>query len=78
MSQRTKEPLLTKEGQVLKTLRQKHKLTLKEVSQRTGLSDTMVSFVENGRADLPKNNDTLDKLLRVYGGSTQSEGESRF
>ncbi|AGH94431.1 helix-turn-helix domain-containing protein [Pseudobdellovibrio exovorus] len=68
MSQRTKEPLLTKEGQVLKTLRRKHKLTLKEVSQRTGLSDTMVSFIENGRTDLPKNNDTLDKLLRVYGG----------
>lgn len=67
MSQRSQKPVLTKEGQVLKSLRQKHKLTLKEVSQKTGLSDTMVSFIENGRAELPKSNDTLDKLLRVYG-----------
>ena len=67
MSNRSKKPVLTKEGQVLKNLRQKHNLTLKEVSQKTGLSDTMVSFIENGRAELPKSNDTLDKLLRVYG-----------
>ncbi len=67
MSKRSKDPILTKEGQVLKVLRQKHKMTLKEVSQKTGLSDTMVSFIENGRAALPRSNDTLDKLLRTYG-----------
>lgn len=67
MSKRSKDPILTKEGQVLKSLRKKHSLTLSEVSQKSGLSDTMVSFIENGRAALPKSNDTLDKLLRVYG-----------
>jgi transcriptional regulator with XRE-family HTH domain len=69
MSRRSKKPILTKEGQVLKNLREKkHQLTLKQVSEKTGLSDTMVSFIENGRAELPKSNETLDKLLRVYGG----------
>lgn len=28
----------------------------------------MISFIENGRAELPKSNDTLDKLLKTYGG----------
>jgi transcriptional regulator with XRE-family HTH domain len=67
MSRRSNKIELSREGQVLKGLREEHKLTMKQVAAKTGLSDTMISFLENGRVALPKSNDTLEKLLKVYG-----------
>lgn len=66
MSRRSQKIVLSKEGQVLKKLRQKSGLTMKQVASKTGLSDTMISFLENGRVEIPQN-ETLEKLLKVYG-----------
>ncbi|NUN06140.1 MAG: helix-turn-helix domain-containing protein [Bdellovibrio sp.] len=68
MSKRSQQVVLSKEGLVLKQLRIKHNLTMKKAAAKSGLSDTMISFIENGRAELPKSNDTLEQLLKVYGG----------
>jgi transcriptional regulator with XRE-family HTH domain len=66
MSRRSQKIVLSKEGHVLKRLRQKSGLTMKQVVGKTGLSDTMINFLENGRVEIPQN-ETLEKLLKVYG-----------
>lgn len=70
MSRRTRDKLPSHEGLVLKELRTKHKLTLIEVAKVVGVSDGYISQVENGRSD-PPTNETLDALLKAYGGISQ-------
>lgn len=69
MSKRTNTIQLTKEGQVLKQLRKRQCLTLYQVADKTGFSDTYISFIENGRTTPPKD-EALRKLLKVYGNIT--------
>ena len=71
MSKRSEQIKVNREGQVLKQLRLKHKLTMKQAARKAGISDSMVSLIENGRADVPKNTDTLERLLNTYGGITE-------
>lgn len=67
MSKRSGEVILTKEAIILKRLRLKHKLTMKEAGKKSGMSDTMIGLLESGRAEIPKATDALDRLLKTYG-----------
>lgn len=70
MSKRTETVKPTVEGKVLKLLRQKHGLSMRQAGEAMNLSDSMISQVENGRADPPRGV-KLDKWLKTYGGIGQ-------
>lgn len=67
MSRRTQKVIITPEGQVLKQLRAKCDLSMIDVAEKLGISDSYVSQIENGRANPPKD-EMLDKFLALYGG----------
>lgn len=62
---RSAKKLYSPEGQVLKRLRADKKLSMREVADIAGCSDTFISFLENGRAEVPKT-EVFDKILMVY------------
>jgi len=66
MSKRTSQIQITPEGRVLKSLREKHGLSMQAAAKLMGCSDSWISQIENGRADAPKGK-RLDKFLKVYG-----------
>ena len=57
----------TREGRVLKTLRQSRKLSMRDVAELIGKSNTFVCHAENGRLDLTKI--YIENFLRAYGYS---------
>ena len=57
--------ILTKEGAVLKYLRESRKLSVRKAAKIVGLSDTKISHSENGRCDL--NPAIILKCLNAYG-----------
>lgn len=62
---RSDDKIVTKEGKVLKYLRESRKLSVRKVGTIINRSDTWVSHAENGRMDLdPKK---ILKLLNVHG-----------
>lgn len=67
MSKRTSQIIISPEGRILKKLREKHELSMREVGEKLGLSDSYISQIENGRSNCPKG-ETLQKLLQLYGG----------
>lgn len=67
---RSYKVILTNEGQVLKQLRLKHKLSMREAGIRVGVSDSYISLIENGRTDPPRA-DSLARFLKVYGGISE-------
>ena len=62
---RSAKKIYSPESQVLKKLRNEKGLSMKEVGDIVGCSDTFISFLENGRAEIPKT-ELFDKILRVY------------
>lgn len=54
------DPQLLRPGMALRGFRTKQGLTLAEVSQRTGLTASTLSKIENGKMEL-----TVDKLIRI-------------
>lgn len=54
MSKRTNKVIVSPEGRVLKSLRQKHGLSMREAGEKLKVSDSYISQIENGRADCPK------------------------
>ncbi len=62
--QRSNRCVITAEARVLKDLRIKNGLSMKALGKKVGCSDSFISHLENGRADLP--NGTLVKILEVY------------
>ncbi|MEI7973149.1 MAG: helix-turn-helix transcriptional regulator [Bdellovibrio sp.] len=56
---------MTPECYVLKKLRSERKLSMVQVGKLMDCSDSFISFLENGRAEIPKT-DFLDKLLKIY------------
>lgn len=66
MSKRTSRIELTPEGRVLKSLREKHGLSMQAAAKLIGCSDSWISQIENGRADAPKG-PRLNKFLKIYG-----------
>lgn len=63
--QRSNRCVITAEARVLKDLRLKKAYSMKALGKLIGCSDSFVSHLENGRADLPSG--TLMKILDVYG-----------
>jgi transcriptional regulator with XRE-family HTH domain len=57
---------MTNEARVLRLLRERAKLSMREVGDLMGYSSSFVSQVENGRANPPKG-EPLKKFLKVYG-----------
>ena len=62
---RSAKKVYSPESQVLKRLRADKKLSMREVADIAGCSDTFISFLENGRAEIPKT-EVFDKILKVY------------
>jgi len=63
-AQRSNRCVITAQTRVLKDLRVKNGHSMKALGKKIGCSDSFISHLENGRADLP--NATLLKLLEVY------------
>jgi transcriptional regulator with XRE-family HTH domain len=66
MSKRTNQVIVSPEGRVLKSLREKHGLSMKQAGKVLGVSDSYISQIENGRADCPKG-ERLKPFLDLYG-----------
>jgi transcriptional regulator with XRE-family HTH domain len=66
MSKRTNKVIVSPEGRVLKGLREKHGLSMKQAGKALGVSDSYISQIENGRADCPKG-ERLKPYLELYG-----------
>lgn len=62
--QRSNRCVVTAEARVLKDLRLKKGLSMKVLGAKVGCSDSFISHLENGRADLP--NTTLLKILDIF------------
>ena len=63
---RSARVLLTPEARVLKQLREKKNLSMRELGQILGVSDSYVSQVENGRANHPEGA-RLEEWLKPLG-----------
>lgn len=61
---------LTKEARTLKHLRRELGLSMRQVADKMGCSDSLLSQIENGRMSLPRG-DFLDKLIKLYGISNR-------
>lgn len=57
---------MTNEARVLKILPSESKLSMKQVADLVGLSDSYIAHVETGRIDVP-DGEKLNRLLKVYG-----------
>lgn len=66
---RCNEKVMTKEASILKFMRESRKLSMIRAGHLLGVSDSTISHIENGRADL--NPEIVMKLLHFYGYSYQ-------
>ena len=66
MSLRSKKVIVSHEADVLRKLRNKYGLSMREAGKRLGYSSSYISQIENGRADSPKG-DRLKPYLDLYG-----------
>lgn len=57
---------MSNEARILKRLRERAELSMREAAELMGYSASFVSQVENGRANLPTG-ESLKKFLKVYG-----------
>lgn len=67
---RSSKVVLSSGAKVLKSLRQKHGMSMRLAGQKLGYSDSYISQIENGREDCPTG-ERLDKFLKLYGGITE-------
>jgi len=65
-SKRTSYVVMTNEARVLKRLREKAGLSMRQAGDLMGYSSSLVSQVENGRENAPKG-ERLKKFLEAYG-----------
>ncbi len=63
---RTSRRFITEEGLALKELRLSRGLSMRQLADKVGKSDSYISHIENGRLDFPKGA-TLDTLLSALG-----------
>lgn len=64
-NRRSDHRILTKEGRVLKFLRESRKLSMRSAGRIIGTSDALINHSENGRLDLTPA--LIMKLLNAYG-----------
>jgi transcriptional regulator with XRE-family HTH domain len=65
-SKRTSIVVMTNEARVLKHLRERAGLSMRDAGELMGYSSSFVSQVENGRANPPQG-ESLAKFLKTYG-----------
>lgn len=63
---RTSFVVMTNEARVLRRLRERAKLSMREAGELMGYSASFVSQIENGRANAPTG-ESLKKFLKIYG-----------
>lgn len=61
---------LTKEARTLRHLRRELGLSMRQVADKMGCSDSLISQIENGRMNLPRGS-FLDKIIKLYGISNR-------
>ncbi len=64
-NRRSDHKIVTKEGKVLKFLRESRKLSMRSAGRITGTSDAFINHSENGRIDLTPT--IIMKILNAYG-----------
>lgn len=64
-NRRSDHKIVTKEGRVLKYLRESRKLSMRNAGRIIGTSDALINHSENGRIDLTPS--LIMKLLNAYG-----------
>lgn len=64
-NRRSDHKIITKEGKVLKYLRESRKLSMRSAGKILGTSDALINHSENGRLDLTPT--LIMKLLNAYG-----------
>lgn len=70
MSERSNKKVITKESRVIKLMRERKGLSMRDAAARSGLSMSSINFIENGRQSLlPRH---LDVLLPAYGETLES------
>ncbi|MBF0299135.1 MAG: helix-turn-helix domain-containing protein [Oligoflexia bacterium] len=60
--------IMTNEARVLKQLRKDSGLSMRAAGQKIGLSDSYIAHLENGRIDIPRKAEKLERILSIYGG----------
>ncbi len=69
MGSRTDKVIFSNECRVLRDLRRKSGLSMNQAGALLGFSDSYVSQIENGRANIPKG-EALMNFLKIYGDIT--------
>ena len=64
MSKRTDIVKPSKQGMVIKRIREERGLSMRMLGEKIGVSDSYISQIENGRAN-PPSGETLSKLLNA-------------
>lgn len=64
-NRRSDHKIVTKEGRVLKFLRESRRLSMRNAGRIIGTSDALINHSENGRIDLTPS--LIMKLLNAYG-----------
>ena len=62
---RCNQKVMTKEAMTLKFLRESRNLSMRQVGKSIGVSDSTISHLENGRADIRA--ELVIRLLNLYG-----------
>lgn len=71
MSKRTNNVIMSDEARVLKSLREKQKLSMRDAALKMGVSSSLVSQIENGRENPPEK-ERLQRFLDIYNISLSS------
>ena len=66
MAGRTKYVIMSNEAKVLKKLREKAGLSMRQAGEAMGVSSSLVSQIENGRENIPEG-PRLQRFLDCYG-----------
>lgn len=71
MTGRTKYVIMSNEAKVLKRLREKAGLSMRQAGEKMGVSGSLVSQIENGRENIPEGA-RLKRFLDAYGVGVQT------
>ena len=67
-NRRSARIIMSNEARVLKQLREESGLSMRADGQKIGLSDSYIAHLENGRIDIPRKVEKLERVLSIYGG----------
>ena len=70
MSKRSSQKIITKEARVLKSMRQRAQISVRDAAARAGFSASAVNLIENGRQNILERH--LRLLLPIYKQSQES------